>query len=113
MDSNRHARKHETDGYVKEDGEIILHLLLYVWSYIAHIGIDQTAETDDRCGGGERIADGYEIECQQVPSARDGAKALMEHPEIDEGMEDVLMVERIADALQETAIIGQAHTIIA
>jgi len=113
VDSNSHARKYETDGYVEEDGEVVPYLPLYVWCYIAHVGIYQAAETDDGCGGGKRIADGYEIEHCQISTTRDGAKALMEHPEIDEGMKDVLMVKWITDTLQECAAIVQAHAIIA
>jgi len=113
VDSNRHARKHETDGYVEQDGEVVLHLLLHEWGYVAHVGIDQAAETDDWRGGGERIADGYGIEHRQVPTARGGAKALMEYPKIDEGVKDVLMIKWITDALQDIATIIQALAIIA
>lgn len=45
----------------------------------------------------QRIAYGYEIECQHVAdAARDGSVTLVEDVKVDGCMKDVLMVERVA-----------------
>ena len=106
MDSNCHARNEDSDTDIDKDDGIVSYLLIDVRSDEPHIGIDKTAETDDRYGRLGRIADGDEIECDHVTdAARYGSVTLMEYIKVDGGMEDVLMKERIADALPKGAAI--------
>lgn len=114
MDSNSHARNEDSYTDIEKDDGIVSYLLIDVRGDEPHISIDKTAETDDRYRGLGRIADGDEIECDHVTdAARDDSVALVENIKVDGGMEDVLMKERITDALPKGAAIIQAHAIIA
>lgn len=87
---------------------MIASLALNVWGYEAHIGIDQTAKPYYRQIRRKGIADGYEIEHEEIADAtRKESETLAEHVQIDEGMEDVLMEEGIGQTLGERAAIGE------
>lgn len=114
MDSNCHARNEDSDTDIEKDDGIVSYLLIDVRGDEPHIGIDKTTETDDRYRGLGRIADGDEIECDHVTdAARYGSETLMEYIKVDGSVEDVLMKERITDAVPKSAAIIQAHAIIA
>lgn len=108
MDSNSHVGNRETNGYVEKNGGIILKLPFHKRSDIPHIGIYKTAETDNRNGGRKRITDGNEPKHQQTPSARKGMVALVEHPQVNQGVEHILMEQRITDTPHETATASQS-----
>ena len=100
MDSNCHAWNEDSDTDIEKDDCIVSYLFIDVRDDEPHIGINKATETDDRYVGLGRIADGDDIECDHVTdAARDGSVALMEYIKVDGGMEDVLMKERITDAL--------------
>lgn len=114
MDSNCLAGNEDSDTDIEKDDGIVSYLLIDVRGDEPHVGIDKTTEADDWYGGLGRIADGDEIECDHVTdAARDGSVALMEYIKVDGGVEDVLVKERVTDALPKGAAIIQAHTIIA
>ena len=114
MDSNCHAGNKDSYTDIEKDDGIVSYLLIDVRGDEPHIGIDKTAETDDWYGGWGRVANRNKIECDHVTdAARYGSVALMENIKVDGSMEDVLMKERIADALPKSAAIIQAHAIIA
>jgi hypothetical protein len=100
VDSNCHAGNEDSDTDIEKDDGIVSYLFIDVRGDEPHISIDKATETDDRYGGLGRIADGDEIECDHVTdAARYVSVALMEYIKVDGGMEDVLMKERITDAL--------------
>jgi hypothetical protein len=113
VDAHCHARNEKSYTYIRENDDVVSHLLLYEWGDISHIGIYDTAETDNGYARTGVIAYGYEIEHHHIyDAARSGFQALMQHPKVDGSMEDVLMEEWVGKSVQHRATFIETHPIV-